>query len=111
MRRIAAWTLTLAIVVVSLLPGDQLPQSPMQYTDKLVHMAMYTALALAFRWAYGYNRRWMLIVPLVVGSMTEVAQHFVPMRSMSLGDMVANCIGIAFAYFLCMQFKWTKDNE
>ncbi|MFO7840738.1 MAG: VanZ family protein [Fidelibacterota bacterium] len=95
-----------AIILLTflLLPADSLPSHKILSVDKLWHMLSYFLLALglmfAFReggWRHWYNRRWSLIISLGHAGFSEVFQEFVPGRSASFGDWIANCIGIGLA--------------
>ncbi|MDZ7796094.1 MAG: VanZ family protein [Candidatus Marinimicrobia bacterium] len=87
-----------------LLPSDSLPEHKILSADKLWHMLSYFLLALglmfSFReggWKRWYNRRWSLIISLGHAGFSEVLQEFVPGRSASIDDWIANCIGIGLA--------------
>lgn len=72
-------------------PGDSnLP------VDKIIHLSLFaicTILALR-AWLSTLSPLSIILLLLVFAGLTEVAQHLVPGRSMSLGDMIADTIGI-----------------
>jgi VanZ family protein len=82
-----------AVVVLSLLPGDGLPR--LGPWDKLAHMVAYAAIALVGR--LGYPAR-AAILPLLAGVVAlggalELGQDYVPGRSADIVDFWVNCIG------------------
>jgi VanZ family protein len=85
----------LAVIVLSVIPAATLPD--IAVSDKAEHMAAYTALALAGGIAFrGRWPLWMLAVGLVfLGLSLEFVQAFIPSRTASGYDMLANLIGIA----------------
>lgn len=113
---IAGFSLVLlATVVALLLPADQvlrlkvwvaqqwswaLDLSRMDAapgTDKWVHGAMFAALGVlgARAWRHPRSQWRLLLALLALGGLTEWAQHFVPGRSMSLADWLADAAGAA----------------
>ncbi len=75
----------------------------------MVHAAMYGAFALSHYLAYA-ERRWifgvMIVVPSLWGILFEWLQNYVPMRSVSVWDAVANVLGAC-----CMTlvvYLWNK---
>lgn len=81
-----AW-LTLTPNPVALPPGEY---------DKLAHLGAFFALALLADLAWPQQRIgwWAITLLCLYGGATEVAQHFVPNRSMSLLDFVADSAGV-----------------
>ncbi len=67
------------------------------HADKLVHASLFMVLgALGARgWRHAEQRWWILAFLLVLGLITEVLQSFVPGRSTSMGDWLADAIGVA----------------
>jgi VanZ family protein len=93
--RIAAWALAAAIIVLSLVPPNLRPVTPLPHDVE--HFGIFCAAGLAF--ALGYRHRNLLLLALLVSfaAAVEVAQLFVPGRharvSDFLVDAVAICIG------------------
>lgn len=93
---------TLCVTVFSLLPQDAIPH--VDVSDKIQHLVAYLCLALTGGAAFP-GRRSMAALGLglvAVGIGLECAQMFVPGRSASVGDAVANTLGVvlglAFAH-------------
>lgn len=86
-----------ALAVLSLLPQTA---PPTDYgADKGLHFLGYSGLMLlaAISWPRPSWRWWALA--LVLGGIgVEIAQGFTPTRSASLGDAVANSIGVAIGW-------------
>lgn len=82
------------ILVLALLPGGHGPDW-FPHADKLRHAAAFVAL-----WAIGRQARfrpaWVLpLVLLAFGIGIELAQALTPTRDPSLGDVLADALGIA----------------
>jgi VanZ family protein len=97
--RIAAWLLTAAIVILSLVPPTLRPETSAPHSVE--HFTIYAAAGFAF--GLGYKRRHDLLAVLLVifsGSI-EIAQLFVPGRHARLSDFIidaiAACIGLIMA--------------
>ena len=92
-RGVLAVTVLVSLAVL-FAPGDDVPSAP-PGVDKLVHLALFLALALAGRWA-GIR-----VVPLAVllvayGGVSEVVQAVSDLqRSGSVLDWLADAAGVA----------------
>lgn len=97
-------TLTLFIVtVLSLMPGNQFPESPIQYSDIMVHVIMYVGITwiLFKEVSKQYNdlsNRLVLVMVLLIivyGGILEILQEsFIPGRFGSVSDFLANAAGV-----------------
>ena len=85
----------IAVIALSVTPGGSTPD--VEISDKLAHVVAYAALALAGGIAFGGSRSLMILVAglSLLGVGLELVQAFVPGRSASGYDGVANVIGIA----------------
>src|SRR5688572_7925769 len=93
-----AWSLI--ILIITLLPGETLPEVGIFQIDKVVHFFVFAILM--FLTAFGLKRGvgaenvsisivlWAAVYSLVLGVLVEIFQIFVPNRSFSLVDIVAN---------------------
>lgn len=72
------------------------------YSDKLVHVGLFAVLAwLGVRAWLSQRQRWRMVAGLVLlGVLTEVLQSLVPGRSASVGDWLADVVGIALGLLL-----------
>src|SRR6516164_2399961 len=99
LARIAAWVLTAAIIILSLVPPGLRPETSAPHS--LEHFTIYAATGFAF--GLGYKQRHDLLAILLVVSTgcIEIAQLFVPGRHARLIDFIidaiAACMGLAIA--------------
>jgi VanZ family protein len=97
--RIAAWTLTVAIVTLSLVPPWLRPETDVPHNFE--HFAIFFASGAAF--GAGYARRpGLVILSLAIfAGVIELAQSVVPGRHARLGDFIvdalAACVGVVIA--------------
>ncbi|MGY2129045.1 VanZ family protein [Blastococcus sp. SYSU DS0617] len=85
------------VVLVSLavlfVPASDVPSAPAG-VDKVVHLALFAALASSGRWA-GIGSRVLAPLLLVYAAVSEVVQGVPALnRSTSLADWVADAIGV-----------------
>ncbi len=116
MRWAAVAGLAVAILVVSSIPGEYLQVGAwFSWQDKVVHAAMYFALAFLFARAMNVPRRnaWLVggvtfAAVAAFGAVEEVHQALVPERCATVGDVLANGIGAGAAGLLwpAIQLKW-----
>ncbi len=92
-RGVLAVTVLVSLAVL-FTPGDDVPAAP-PGVDKLVHLALFAALAVAGRWAgIGVRALGALLVAYAAGS--EVVQALAPLqRSGSVADWLADVLGAA----------------
>jgi VanZ family protein len=96
LARIVAWSLAVAIIVLSVVPAGLRPETAAPHN--LEHFTIYFVTGLAF--GLGYDCRWALLAVLFVlyAGAIEIAQLFVPGRHARLSDFVvdafAMCIGL-----------------
>jgi hypothetical protein len=83
------------VVLVSLAvlfaPADDVPFAPAG-VDKLVHGALFAALALTGRWA-GIGRTVLVAVLVLYAAVSEVLQGMIG-RDAAVGDWVADVVGL-----------------
>ena len=94
------WLATLAMVVLTLVPGQYLPdKGPFNFWDKAQHalaFAVITALGL-LAWPEQARRLQMLGALLLLGGAIEVAQHLTGWRHGEWADWAADAVGVAIA--------------
>jgi VanZ family protein len=88
---------SILIIIAVLVPGSNLPDVNIGSFDKVVHVAMFTAWAVAVR--YDFDRKpfpWplVLITGIVFSGFTEVLQLLVEGRSFDVYDMAADTLGL-----------------
>ena len=105
---LGAFSVAVTAVGVSLIiPADELP--PTGLWDKLEHALAFAGLMIFGTLAFPQRRH---LVPLalslmVFGAIGEVAQIFVPGRSASFADALADAVGIA----LVAGLSWTARSS
>jgi len=88
---------SLLIVIAVLIPGQDLPDVDIGAYDKLIHMAMFAAWAVAVR--HDFSARMIRFPVIIVGgllfcAMTELLQLLVEGRSFDVYDMAADVVGL-----------------
>ena len=108
MRRISgtrSWQASFGVVVivslfVLFLPNDDVPSGFPPGTDKLIHGALFAALALTGRRA-GVRTAWLLPTLALYAIVSEVVQAVPALgRSASAWDTLADVVGIALGWLL-----------
>ena len=94
---------------MSLIPGNQLPDSDIQYIDLIVHVIMYASWILILFWEKrkqfsGLDKRYYIraaIFFMLFGAIMEVLQEMlIPGRFGSWSDFMANGVGCMFGIAL-----------
>jgi len=93
----------------SYLPGG--PTFP--FSDKVAHLLLYGVLGLALAWAGRRSRRRsvhlaLILVGIVFAVSDEWHQAFVPLRDPSVGDFVADTVGIVVGYLVARALLQTR---
>lgn len=87
--------LILLVLCFAGLRGEPVPQV-FDGEDKLHHWAGFACLTLSAYLAFpGTRLFWLLLWPLLGSMAIELEQSFIPLRSASWGDMLANAMGVA----------------
>jgi VanZ family protein len=93
------WFLTLAIVVLSLVPPSLRPVTPLPHKGE--HFAIFMIWGLAFAAGYRINIVYQLVCAVLFTGAIEFAQYWVPGRHARISDLVvdtgAACFGILYA--------------
>ncbi|MEZ5493097.1 MAG: VanZ family protein [Pseudomonadales bacterium] len=100
LRQLFFWATWSAATAVMLLPTSSLPT--VNIWDKAEHAGTFATLMtlawLAYQHRFSHH---ILVLSLVLyGVTTECIQHFIPSRSFSVLDMVADTVGVLFAWLL-----------
>jgi len=79
----------------------------MIWNDKVIHCMSYFALmmTLDFSWRSGKQLVIKSMLVLIYGGLIEYGQSFVPGREMSLGDLMANALGVLIFILLVPVLK------
>lgn len=88
----------LAVIVFSGLRPEPIPQV-FDQQDKLHHMLGFAALMFSLRLAFSqWSAIWSVAASVGVSALIEVAQGLLPNREASLGDMLANTLGVLLGW-------------
>lgn len=98
-------TWALIILILTLIPGKSIPEVGITDIDKLVHAIIFGILLLLFYNWFAQQHSFELLKthPLIFSSvfsfsygfLIEILQNFVPGRTFSAYDVLANSIGVA----------------
>lgn len=88
----------LAVILFTGLKPEPLPEA-VEQQDKLHHLLGFAALAATSRLAFPRAHFfWPLAVSLGIGLLIELGQGLLPDRTPSVGDMVANTLGVSLGW-------------
>lgn len=96
--RALPFIIVLGIIVFSGLRPEPVPQV-FDDQDKLHHMCAFAAMMFTLRLAFPQWRAfWAVAFSLTAGLLIEFGQSFLPNRTASAADMVANSVGILLGW-------------
>ncbi|MGB1248468.1 MAG: VanZ family protein [Chitinophagales bacterium] len=100
---IGAIVLSILVVIVSLLPKQELPSTSVFQADKLVHFSMYFVLSILYFKGFFEGKSVSFLTPIVIAFClsfaVEIMQHYcTTTRSFDKFDILANGIGCFFAF-------------
>lgn len=104
------------IFLLSHQPGDSLHLPTFPGADKLAHMLAYATLAVTVLWFLGKRGAgrlkstalWTVLFCLLFGLSDEFHQSFIPYRSVSGLDIVADTAGAALIAALWFYSEWIQ---
>ncbi len=88
------------IFVLSLIPAPETPRLQQLGMDKLLHFGAYALLGVISQAVVGFHS---LTIGLILGTITELLQQFIPGRTVEFLDWTANVLGLGLgigAFFL-----------
>lgn len=96
--RIAPFFVVLAVILFSGLKPEPVPQV-FDQQDKLHHLLGFAALMFTLRLAFPQWRVfWAITLSLAAAVLIELAQALIPNRWASMGDMLANTLGVLLGW-------------
>ena len=109
LARIAAWVLTAAIVILSLVPPTLRPETSAPHGFE--HFTINAATGFAF--GLGYKRRHDLLAILLVifAASIELAQFFVPGRHARVSDFIIDAISLCIGLVISSLFNLVRVPE
>lgn len=90
--RVVAWTLALAVIILSLVPPDLRPDTGTPHF--LEHFSIYVAVGAAFAIGYNKNHGLLGILFVIFAGAIETAQLLAPGRHARLSDFVVDALGM-----------------
>jgi VanZ family protein len=103
-----AITWSIIVLVLTLIPGKELPDVPIFGIDKFVHVFIFGLLMVLT--TYGLSKILLrnpalmsALYTCAFGIMVELIQPYVPGRSFSYFDILANMMGVVAGY-ICVLF-------
>lgn len=105
--RYLPFLVVLAIVLYSGLRPEPVPQV-FDQQDKLHHMLGFAALMFTMRLAFPqWHLARTIVLSLAAATLIELGQEFLPNRQASLGDMVANTLGVLLGWATStLMYRW-----
>lgn len=104
------------ILTLTLTPGKSIPDLDLFSYDKLGHLGIFLIQAYLFVSGIFFDKKnvtksilWGLVLTIAYGAIIEVGQEFIPDRSMSLGDLIANCAGVVIGigiFYTSYKLNW-----
>jgi len=88
------------ILILSLIPTAEAPRFQKIGMDKVLHFGAYALLGMIAQAAVGFHS---ITIGIILGTVTELLQHFVPGRTVEFLDWVANVLGLGLgigSYFI-----------
>lgn len=95
----------LSVAFLAQISGNQVPR--FEHADKVVHFVAFFILAVTFHRAFPIPIWAALIVLTMYGLAIEGAQHILPYRQASLGDLLADAAGAA-SYYLWVYWRYQQ---
>jgi VanZ family protein len=103
---LAFWGAVAAVLVLSLLPVDRLPEQVLDLWDKAQHAFGFAVLTVLGWLAYPHRARILWPSLLLLGAFIEVAQHATGWRYGDVLDWLADAVGVALGA-VCM-WAWGR---
>lgn len=93
----AFWLASLALLALTLLPGQQLLHLPLNFWDKAQHALAFGTLSLlgVWTWPRRAHRLPLFAGLLLYGGAIEIAQHLTGWRHGEWADWAADAVGVA----------------
>lgn len=105
--RALPFIVVLAVILFSGLRPEPVPQV-IDHQDKLHHMLGFAALMFSMRLAFPrWNALWAFTLSVAAGVLVEAGQSMLPNRQASLGDIVANTLGVLLGWASsALVYRW-----
>lgn len=110
----------LLIFILSSIPGENFPKVDFEFSDKIVHLAVYSVLYILFFYSLKNQSKYVklrdnalefsILFTSLYGVTDEIHQYFVLNRSCEFMDWVADTAGALLMYFI-LRYKFKKIVE
>jgi VanZ family protein len=98
-HRWPAWLWTFLILLACTWPGKDLPESPITFFDKIVHMGLFGGWTFLWLVAQPKHTGRIIILGLAYGIFLEFYQQWLPFdRSFDWWDIMADSAGVLAGY-------------
>jgi len=105
------WAACGAVMVLSLLPVEQLPPGVFDWWDKAQHALAFWVLGSLGLWAYAATSVRVAVGLVVFGALIELAQSATGWRFGDWQDWLADAVGVGVAYWVWgVSVKWQKTH-
>jgi len=124
MRRFVRYQLpailwAMLIFGLSSIPGLSTPEIGIKPTDKLAHLVEFGIFGYLITRAFYHSnfslRRYSIALGITLGILyalsDEFHQSFVPGRDVSLGDIIADSLGVVLAQIMFIKFNICKQHK
>lgn len=111
-RKIVWALMVLGVLILSLLPSDQIPiETP--FIDKVDHFLAYFGITFIALFASTHKHPvWMILLAhILLGIGVEFAQSYIPGRYFEVLDMVANGLGVFAAALSYILFRKVRPEK
>ncbi len=92
------------IFYLSSIPGRNLPPLPYE-TDKIVHLIIYTILGFFLAGGFQEKDLFAIIIGMLYGISDEIHQSFIPLRTCSFYDWLADAAGIILGVLIFSMWR------
>jgi VanZ family protein len=96
--RILAWILVVGIVVVSVVPASERPETGV--THNYEHLLAFDLVGLVFALAYSWRPMVLLLSGIVFALLLELVQIPLPTRHARIGDFLVDAFGVSLGITL-----------
>ncbi len=106
-----AFFVILLVLCFAGMRGEPVPQV-FENQDKLHHWAGFACLTVSAYLAFpGTRLIWLLFWPLVGSMVIELEQSLMPLRTASLGDMLANATGVMCGMLVILAWRGYRNTQ
>jgi|AntAceMinimDraft_1070359.scaffolds.fasta_scaffold00364_27 VanZ family protein len=109
--RIGFWGASGLVLLLSLLPTEQLPPITLDIWDKAQHALGFLFLGVLGFWSYAHRHMRVLLGLLIFGAAIELMQSVTGWRHGDWLDWLADALGVVVAYFLFYELSLKNASQ